>query len=662
MKFRSVGNMSKSTGLVKRNDYYRVLVTETLPYETPAIFSNDGFYRNCKTIDGVASPVAKFIFRSLVVGSANDKYTIPYRYKIRKNSTEVRALSLLHPMSQWKIMNFYEKYEDYICHWCAQSPASIRAPTRVAGSYFYKNPWANINQYKKGGVLPEDLEYSSKHSSSFFIYSGHDRLYKFFGSDDFFKLEKKFSDLLSIDVSKCFDSIYTHSISWAVKDKSYVKRNVRYTETFGQNFDGLMQRLNYNETNGVVIGPEVSRIFAEVIFQRIDCQVIIELEKKHGLRFGENFAIRRYVDDIYIFTNREADSQLVYDIYTKNLSKYNLHINVLKNKKLHRPFLTKKSKVTIESSIVLNEFLSKFTEDSSDRSSLVPIEIRYRSRLIKSFIDSVKAVCANNQVAYDEVSSYLISSIFERVKKLINVDLVKGGQNIASLYRDALLTLLEVAFFLYSVSPSVNSSYKLSASIILINRFSEKHLGDHASSVKQKILELSIDLLSDNLINIKLGVDDFVLLEGLNILLAISELGDDYLLPEDLAGNIFNGHSASYYGIVSGLFYAGNNEKYKNFRLSLNEKIDEKIMDLTDIKQNTEKACLFLDALSCPYLKRSKKMRWVKRFYAALGEPLPLLTEIHDYIELAESQYWFINWHELDLLNALERKELKRAY
>ena len=29
---------------IKRSDYNRILITETLPYETPIIFSNDGLY------------------------------------------------------------------------------------------------------------------------------------------------------------------------------------------------------------------------------------------------------------------------------------------------------------------------------------------------------------------------------------------------------------------------------------------------------------------------------------------------------------------------------------------------------------------------------------------------------------------------------------------
>lgn len=38
-------------------------------------------------------------------------------------------------------------------------------------------------------------------------------------------------------------------------------------------WDKMMQEMNYNETNGIVIGPECSRIFAEVIMQYVDQMV-----------------------------------------------------------------------------------------------------------------------------------------------------------------------------------------------------------------------------------------------------------------------------------------------------------------------------------------------------------------------------------------------------
>lgn len=79
---------------------------------------------------------------------------------------------------------------------------------------------------------------------------------------------------MTLDVSKCFDSIYTHGLSWAVKDKAFTKTHVDVSTTFAQAFDQVIRHGNHNETNGIPIGPEASRIFAEILFQEIDRRAI----------------------------------------------------------------------------------------------------------------------------------------------------------------------------------------------------------------------------------------------------------------------------------------------------------------------------------------------------------------------------------------------------
>lgn len=206
--------------LIKRSDYNRILITETLPFETPIIFSNDGLYNQIASI-GATGKIHKRIVNTLVLGEEVPNQikvtsTSPYLYKIRKNSKEFRRLALLHPLSQWKMKCFYQKYEQLILHYCSRSPASIRSPHKVAGSFYNKTPWENLNQYKKGDVALTDLDLYVKHTPSYFSYFGYDRLYKFFNSKDYFLLEKHFSVLTTLDVSKCFDSIYTHSLSWVL--------------------------------------------------------------------------------------------------------------------------------------------------------------------------------------------------------------------------------------------------------------------------------------------------------------------------------------------------------------------------------------------------------------------------------------------------------------
>lgn len=139
---------------IKRSDYNRVLITETLPFETPIIFSNDGLYNHVASIS-TANGIRKTIINALVLGEGHPKAinsTNPYLYKVRKNSKEFRRLALLHPLSQWRLKCFYQKYEQLILHYCAQSPASIRSPRKVAGSFYSKSSWENINQYKKDAI------------------------------------------------------------------------------------------------------------------------------------------------------------------------------------------------------------------------------------------------------------------------------------------------------------------------------------------------------------------------------------------------------------------------------------------------------------------------------------------------------------------------------
>ena len=118
---------------------------------------------------------------------------------------------------------------------------------------------------------------------------------------DLLRLEQKFHFMMNMDIASCFYHIYTHSIAWAIKGKECAKNNIDAI-SFETTFDKLMQRSNYNETNGILVGPEVSRIFAEIIFQRIDLNVLNILREKN-LKLGSDYEIRRYVDDHFIFAN-----------------------------------------------------------------------------------------------------------------------------------------------------------------------------------------------------------------------------------------------------------------------------------------------------------------------------------------------------------------------
>lgn len=653
--------MSKKN-FIKRNDYDRVLITETLPYETPIIFSNNGLYDRIKNINA-CSLFEQKIIKELVLCNGiyiKSKPTKPYLYKIRKNALEYRRLALLHPASQWKIREFYNEYDKLILYYCSESPASIRAPKKIASSFFSKGSWENIYKYKTGTVTSDTVDGYAKHTPSFFAYKGYDRLYKFFNSPDYFNLEKKFKIQMSLDVSKCFDSIYTHSMAWATKEKEFVKNNLNLS-SFGEDFDFTIRHGNYNETNGIPIGPEISRIFAEIIFQKID-NIVIGYFKKQELIFDVEYTFRRYVDDVYIFAKDEDVARKIYSIYADTLMRFNLHTNSSKLSIQHRPFVSKKSRLIHGTSSLANIFFDTCLM-KNDFGQLKPKNINSPWKVAKIFIDSIKNLCNSNEVDYDEISSFIISSITERIKRLINVEEEITAEEVKS-YFHVIKTFLEVSFFLYSVAPSVSSSYKLSTIIILLVRFTNIRLKVHQDEVCHKIYELTSQLLLDESQSQGTNpIEGFVHLEFINILIATRELGDEYLIPESVIEGIFpKMKDLSYFSVISCLFYIKNAEGFDNIRNNLNVYLNKQFEDLSDIATCSEKLHLLLDVLSCPYTPIKFRKKWLKALGRRIGVPTMSPVEINSNLDSLTKGYWQINWSDVDLLNSLEKKELKRAY
>ena len=256
----------------------RVVLSDVLPYETPVTFSNRYFYQyllkrnKCTKNEAFKAKKNRAFseFETILFGSTNN--TKPFSFLIRHKKEDFRELSVIHPQSQKKVLNFYEEFKDLIIYYCSISSFSLRKPTKVANYIFYNDI---LHRKAKNG----DLEYSQieqddneyENLKSFFTYQKYSNIYKFFESYQFHRSEKKYSKLLKIDISKCFDSVYSHTISWAIFNKEIVKENIEASRnTFAGQFDDLVQKLNANETNGIIIGPEFSRIFAEIILQQID--------------------------------------------------------------------------------------------------------------------------------------------------------------------------------------------------------------------------------------------------------------------------------------------------------------------------------------------------------------------------------------------------------
>lgn len=651
---------------INKSDYDRVLVTETLPFETPMIFSNDGLYRLLKSYDE-SCKIQRLLIDNLVLNEGELKTvnsTVPFSYKIRKDETGHRELGLMHPSSQYKVRKFYEKYEHLLLYHCSLSSASIRSPEKISGSYYIRSGLKYLNQYKSNSVMNVQLDDLTLNTPSYYAYRGVTRLYKYFESRDFFATEKKYGFMATLDVSHCFPSIYTHGMSWALKGKEFTKSHVSIASSFSQEFDELMRYMNFGETNGILIGPEVSRIFAEIIFQSIDTNVINRLKEKN-YSFDKEFVFRRYVDDIYIFASSKNIIEIVSAIISDELSKQNLYLNTKKSHLIGRPFVTKKSKLINKAKAEASSFIRSFTKFDKDKKTLSPSDINSTWKLTRSYLTRIKTLCSDSEVEYSDVSGFLIGFFCERVKKLVSIEEGSSPLNeeLSASYYKALLVLLEIQFFLYQVSPSVQSSYKFCTSLILIVRFCKKHLSFYSPDIEQRIFELTEELILEMQDKVRSSVPGRVMLEKINVVLAISELSQPTKLRSEQLKSLFSNEVANdYFTIVSGLYYVKDISNYKEVKNALLSKASQKLSDLSDICMSSEKSYLLLDLLSCPYVPDKKKRKWIKRTFTSLKASQPSNAEVGSFLSNAIYFQSYINWKDLDLLNSLERKELNVTY
>ena len=318
----------------------RSVLTDMLPFEVPPTFSNRGYYsfllNNGVEIDGnelrwisntsALDSTIKLLFgvkpselvktehvtewgkskvrRSLTLSKC-ETATTPFNFRVA-HGMEGRTLTVIHPRNQLFVADFYARHSALIIYYSSISEYSIRRPVSVSRFAFFNDALhEQLLERPVQGIEMGDSEYEQL--GSYFVYRKYRNIHRFFESYKYHRCEKKYNAMVQVDVSKCFDSIYTHSISWATLGKSQAKFNIEKSiSTFAGQFDNLMQMLNQRETNGIVIGPEFSRIFAEIILQSVDAEVLTRLAKFSDLIHKKDYEIFRYVDDFFIFYDEES--------------------------------------------------------------------------------------------------------------------------------------------------------------------------------------------------------------------------------------------------------------------------------------------------------------------------------------------------------------------
>lgn len=687
----------------------RVVLSDVLPYEVPPIFSNRFFYKflNSMSVEfqGVvgekndakivwvdkesSSPeekkVIERIMRLMFSASnfndshkykdfGNGKYSlsisskdvpkIPFSFDIAHKEHELRKLTIPHLLIQVLFVDFYDKYRDLIIYYSSKSVFSLRKPKSTAKSFYFRDKIHAELNHSDINISIEEFEKEYESLKSYFVYEKYSNIFKFFESHLYHRAEKKYKKLVRLDISKCFDSIYTHSISWAILDKHEIKKNISAVGNFfsGQ-FDALMQKSNYNETNGIIIGPEFSRIFAELILQEIDLNLSKDLSDK-SLRRGIDYDIFRYVDDYFVFVNEQIVQDEIVKKLQAALNKYKLSLNREKIVSYEKPIITETTIAKNKISNLLNSIKFNISENKDDSGSIERKGSIYVDE--NSLIVSFKTILKESGAHYKDVLNYSLASLESKVDKIFEDYLIIQNQNEKKLI-SALIGIVEFMFFIYSASQKVSYTIK-------VCRILQKIIIQSNKIVKNKDLKQHLfKEVSDNINFIlkKNSFDEHVHVETLYLLITLSELGRTYKLsqsnvakyfgfPEDKdkPGRYLTNEKLNYFSITCLLFYIKNYKDYLGIKEALDIQIKSNFnkADVLTREKSTELSLLLFDVLSCPYVGEKTKFNVLQSY------GINSRGERQQIISYCKNKNWFTKWSNYNIQKELELKKSLEVY
>ena len=712
----------------------RVLFSDVLPYECPIIFSNRYLYRflakylwvgEKQKIDNItwnalkqskrlnekdASAFAALLFGCYEQGEPisdlkhkNNALSYPYHFNIAHKANKNRTLSIIHPYNQWQVVDFYEQYKYSILYLCNQSKYSLRKPHKVAQYFYYRD---RLHRKLLGHQSDKVELFFNEYENlkTYFSYKKYSNIYKFYEDYRYQRAEKKFKHLIKFDLQSCFDSIYTHTISWATAggaDKVKVLPGY-HGSWVGDAFDNLMQSVNARETNGIVIGPEFSRIFAEIILQYIDQKVEQELLKEK-LCQKSNYECYRYVDDYFLFYNDEQDRSLFMESLTKWLKEFKLQISPSKTEEFERPFITK---VTIAKQRIEHLFSNIFStplweevesnldvekeDDAEDENSDKDREIldkKFNIYLPANRVNAqIKAIVRECGIEYRDIANYLLEKMSQRLDAFLNryemgfkkyerlmskentnkdeVELL--AQGVQRKLTSFLVSLIDVVFFVFNSNRQVNTTLKLQKIMNAIVIYAKRH-GDFKTNPEVRFQTISKDVIfkkiQDEIALVLTTTDShrYTLHESLYLLILAKELGSAYLFAPEVIQSFIKKSELQYnlFACIILMYYYANHKCYNEQKIALKDEILKKYRLVAEVerKRNSELTILTADMMTCPFVDDVYKLKLL----TLMG-----ITEmkVHRMIlRFAKKQkYIFTRWTMFNLNKELQAKISQEVY
>lgn len=217
-----------------------------------------------------------------------DKPTEHCRFNSSKRGNQRRIFSIPNPIAMFDMVTYFIQFEDHIGEHVNISTDSCSIP-----------------RFSSNGNRPFKID-------------SHPEFHK--------KRRNKLASsrfIIKTDISRFYYSIYTHALPWALHGKAASKkdRKTDSAEIFGNKLDWIMRQSQDGQTVGIPVGPDISRLVAEIIGVSID---------NNFRRAHKDAPMLRLVDDIFIGADNRDEASTYLSAIRDSIRSFELDINEAK--------------------------------------------------------------------------------------------------------------------------------------------------------------------------------------------------------------------------------------------------------------------------------------------------------------------------------------------
>jgi hypothetical protein len=523
----------------------------------------------------------------------------------------------------------------------------------------------------------------------YFAYRHYDNISEFYDSHRFLRAEKRFRFMTKMDLKNCFENIYPEDLSKALFDMPMEQAVGSLAEAFCQ----LQRDFTENE-KGIVIGPEFSRIYAEMIMQKVEIGLEKELLAK-GLALHKDYQYYRYVDDVFLFYNDDETGKAFKQVYEKELGKFHQTINEDKLVTFtERPFVEPMAVVKAQFRQLVNEIFENrldtfkgFVHAQQGQYDL-PMSVDY-----KTFINKVRVLIAASRhegktVTYDKLTPFLLSCIQTHLEKLLidfnslyreysmadkEQEINAVGETTFNKYKEGFVEfaceLTRIIFFLLASDFRMNTSKRAMATINRLQLYVKgmyyfESLNEYSSKFPVTYISRLDHLISDETAGLLKSTSSGNMhsMEMLNLLELQKSMSQSDRISARTLSNYLAGNGKPENAVVLNIFtamellhFAENNPAYHEISKRGFEWMERKTEELQmPGKSDTESVLALLEILCCPWVKDEIKGKWSRKLCSQRAEGL---------VHFANSQKeLFVKWRDYRLQEELQHTNSSEVY